>query len=69
MNIVVISRELGHVYAKRNFDFSNDDKALKSFESFLTLMPTNAIVLGSVKGDASQNFGAKGAEILASIFA
>lgn len=68
MNIVVLSRELGHVYAKRNFDFSNDENAVKRFGSFIDSMPTNAIVIGSVKGDASRNFNENGLAILASTF-
>ena len=66
LNIVFMSRELGHVFATEAFDFSKDKKEESRFASFVYSSPPNTIVLGSVKGDASKNFGVMGLEVLVS---
>ncbi|XP_065051583.1 uncharacterized protein LOC135681185 isoform X2 [Rhopilema esculentum] len=67
LNIVFMSRELGHVFATEAFDFSKDKKEESRFASFVYSSPPNTIVLGSVKGDASKNFGVMGLEVLQSV--
>ena len=61
---MVVSAELGHVYATRNFNVARDKKQISLLESFISTMPNNSIVLGSVKGDASRNFGKEGTNLL-----
>lgn len=69
LNIVVVSRELGHVIATDTFNFSRKTDESKRFSEFVGAMPRNAVVIGSVKGDIGANFGEKAKETLVGFFA
>ena len=64
LNIVVVSREIGHVIATDTFDFSKKTDESKRFSEFVGAMPRNAVVIGSVKGDIGSNFEEKAKQTL-----
>ena len=68
LNIVVVSREIGHVIASDTFDFSKKTDESKRFSEFVGAMPRNAVVIGSVKGDIGSNFEEKAKQTLVGIF-